>query len=48
MACDLTMGDLTAGSNKLTETFLVGVALALGAVFMLLIFNMRAYFIGAN
>lgn len=45
---DLTMGDLTAGSNKLTETFLVGVALALGAVFMLLIFNMRAYFIGAN
>lgn len=45
---DLTMGDLTAGSNKLTETLLVGVALAVGAVFMLLIFNMKAYFMGVN
>lgn len=45
---DLTMGDLTAGSNKLTETLLIGVALAVGAVFVLLIFNMKAYYVGTN
>ncbi len=45
---DVTMGDFTAGSNKLLETVLIGVALAVGAAVVLLLFNMQTYYIGTR